>query len=380
MNMLPTANVAPTPKDTVFENGTAKLYHFRGEGRGEANGLPVLLVPSMINRWYVLDLRPGASLVEALVDAGLDVWCLDWGIPQDEDRYLTWDEVVARLGRMVRRVKRETGAPKVGVLGYCMGGTLTAIYSALEPENVATLVSLTAPVDFSRGGLLSELVDERWFDPEAITAGGNLPAPQMQTGFTTLRPTGQISKWVLFADKAHDPAFVEGFGALEQWVGDNIPFPAAAYVTYIRELYQQNLLAKGEHYVGGERVDLSRIDCPLLTVTATRDTICPPEAGDALNERVGSDEVETLSVSGGHVGAVVGSKGPKVLYPAIADWFADKLGYKVDPELVGRARMALNEDDYNKMRSVLAETGSAPAVGTKAEIRQKLQTYLEGVV
>lgn len=404
-------NIAPTPKDTVLRDGTAQLYRFRQNDGGQADGLPVLLVPSMINRWYVLDLRPGASLVEALVEAGIDTWCLDWGIPRDEDRYLTWDEVVDRIGRMVRRVKRETGADEVGLLGYCMGGTLTNIYSALEPENVATLVSLTAPVDFDQGGLLAHLVDEEWFDPEALTASGNIAPNQMQSGFTSLRPTGQISKYVLLADKGHDPEFVDAFNALEEWVGDNIPFPAAAYVTYIRELYQQNQLANGEHYVKGQKVELSNIDCPLLTITASRDNICPPNAATALNERVSSEVNEVVSIPGGHVGAVVGSKGPKILYPQVVEWFSDKLGYTdsaaadtgnapsgngdavvqlqqtnaVQPadngttgvELIGQVRLALDEDDYNAMRSALAATGHASAQGTKSEIRQRLESYLQ---
>jgi polyhydroxyalkanoate synthase len=321
-------NIAPSPKDTIFENGTAKLYRFRTpEGVERREGLPILLVPSMINRWYVLDLRPEASLVKALTEAGFDTWCLDWGIPNDEDRYLTWDDVIGRLGRMVRRVKRETRAPKIGVLGYCMGGTLSAIYTALEPDNVATLVSLTAPIDFSEGGLLARLVDERWFDPQALTEPGNLTPNQMQDGFVSLRPTGQISKWVLLADRFHQPGFSDGFFALEEWVGDNIPFPAEAYRTYIGELYQQNLLAKGEHYVGGQRVDLGAIDCPLLTITATRDTICPPKAATLLNEMVSSKDNEEFSVPGGHVGAVVGSKGPRILYPAIVEWLDKTLVY-----------------------------------------------------
>ena len=130
--------ITPTPKDTVLTDGTAKLYRFRrANGAAAAKGLPLLLVPSLINRWYVLDLRSGASVASALVDAGLDVFCLDWGVPNDEDRYLSWDDVVARLSRMVRRVKRETGANQIGLLGYCIGGTLTAIHTALEPDSIA---------------------------------------------------------------------------------------------------------------------------------------------------------------------------------------------------------------------------------------------------
>ncbi|HEY8073025.1 MAG TPA: alpha/beta fold hydrolase [Labilithrix sp.] len=320
------ARVAPTPKDTVYRDGKASLYRFRREDGKRPDGgthVPVLLVPSMINRWYVIDLRRGASLASALTESSpSDVYCLDWGIPDDEDRYLTWDDVLARLDRMVRWLLRKTGAPRVSIVGYCMGATLTAIYTALRPERVATLVNLLGPVDFAEAGRLRTMVDERWFDPVAMTAAGNLGALQMQSGFLALAPTGSISKWVGFFDKAHDPKARESFGALETWASDNIPFPAAAYVTYIKELYQENRLVKGDHWVRGERVDLGRIRCPVMTIVAERDTICPPRAATALNDYVSSSVKEVLSVPGGHVGAVVGSRASRELYPKMAAWLA----------------------------------------------------------
>ena len=150
--------LAQTPRDELALEGGARLYHFRSAA---ARGMPLVLVPSMINRWYVLDLRPGASLVEALVGAGFDVWCLDWGVPEAEDRFLDWEAVNARLGRAVRRVRRETGAAKLGVLGYCMGGTLTSIYVAQHADEIAALVTLAAPIDFQRGGQLRCMVEPR---------------------------------------------------------------------------------------------------------------------------------------------------------------------------------------------------------------------------
>src|SRR4051794_12140751 len=122
----------PTPKDTLLRDGTASLYRFRrpehGAGAAPSASVPLLLVPSMINRWYVLDLRRGASLCEHLTRSGIDTFCLDWGIPEDEDRYLTWADVIDRLARMARAVRRITGAPRIGVLGYCMGATLSSVY------------------------------------------------------------------------------------------------------------------------------------------------------------------------------------------------------------------------------------------------------------
>jgi polyhydroxyalkanoate synthase len=312
--------IAPTPRDTVYRDGKGSLYRFRG-GATERTHVPVLLVPSMINRWYVLDLREGASLAAALsAGAPWDTYCFDWGVPGDEDRYVTWDDVVARLHRVVRRVLRMSGASKVAVVGYCMGATLSGIEAALHPEVVAALVNLAGPFDFAAAGRLRTMVDPRWFDADAMTSAGNLSASQMQAGFLALAPLGALSKWIGLADKLHDERARQAFAALETWAGDNVPFPAAAYVTYIKELYQENRLAAGEHRVAGERVSLSRIRCPVLTVVAEKDAICPPAAALALNDLAQGEPRDVLSVPGGHVGAVVGSRAARELYPAMAAW------------------------------------------------------------
>jgi polyhydroxyalkanoate synthase len=314
--------LALTPRDALLTDGTATLYRFRAAGvTPKAGQPPVLLIPSMINRWYVLDLRPGASVAEALVNAGLDVYLLDWGIPEDEDRYLSWDLVLGRLRRMVRFVRRHSGHEQIGILGYCMGATLTGIFTALEPAMIKSFVNLAGPFDFSHGGLLRTMVHPDWFDPQAITAPGNLSPKQMQDGFTALRPSAQLAKWINLADRGSDPEVRASFDALETWAGDNIPFPAAAYVTYIRDLYQGNQLVKKEHYALGRHVDLSAITCPVLTVATDRDSICPLPAARALNDHVGSADKELFVVPGGHVGAVVGSKAKKVLYPKLVEWF-----------------------------------------------------------
>jgi len=323
--------VEPTPKDAVFRDGTATLYRFRSEPT-EARRPGVLLVPSMINRWYILDLREEASVAKAFVDAGFDTFLLDWGIPRDEDRYLTWDDVIRRLHRFVRRTKRLRGTDELGMLGYCMGATLCGIYLATHPSAVDAFANLAGPFDFSRSGLLGDMVNPEWFDGDAISDAGNVAPPQMQSGFIAMRPTSQISKWVSLADRAGDDAFRRSFSALDEWANDNIAFPAEAYRTYIRELYQENRLVEGEHWVGGKRADLGNITCPVLTVTASNDHICPADAATALNEHVGSEDTEVIVIQGGHVGAVVGSRAAREAYPQITQWFATRLKTENDNE------------------------------------------------
>jgi polyhydroxyalkanoate synthase len=317
--------LAPTPKDVILRDGTASLLRFRGATSPVEGRAPLVVIPSLINKWYVLDLRPGASLVGALVAAGFDVWCLDWGVPEAEDRHRSWTDLLDRLARMVRRVKRETAADRVGLLGYCMGGTLSAIHAALHPGELAALIDLAGPIDFAAGGALRTMVDPRWFDADAIADAGNVPATQMQAGFVALRPTLDLTKLMALPDLAVDPAGREAFVALEAWAGDNIPFPGDAYRTYIAELYQGNALVAGTHRVRGRAVDLAAITCPTLAIVADRDTICPPAAAVALTERVGTTDTAVIRVAGGHVGAVVGSRAMREMVPALVDWLRPRL-------------------------------------------------------
>jgi polyhydroxyalkanoate synthase len=205
-----------------------------------------------------------------------------------------------------------------------MGGTLAAIHAALDPGAVAALVDLLGPVDFAHGGALRRMVDRRWFDADAITAAGNVSPTQMQAGFVALRPTLDLGKLVGLVDLAlSDRAARESFAALETWASDNIPFPAAAYRTYLSELYQDNALAAGRHVALGRAVHLAAIRAPILTIVAERDTICPPAAALALNDLVSSSRRDVLSVPGGHVGAVVGSRAPAAVHAPLAAWLAD---------------------------------------------------------
>ncbi len=317
--------VEPTPKDVVFRNGTASLYRFRTADGPNVDGPVVLLVPSMINRWYVLDLREGASVAAAFVDAGFDTFLLDWGIPQDEDRHSTWDDAITKLHRFVKRTKRIADTDRIGILGYCMGATLCGVYLATHPDEAAAFANLAGPFDFSEAGLLGDLVNPEWFDVDAIVAAGNVKPAQMQSGFSAMRPTGDIAKLVTYMDRMMDPKFRKSFAALDEWAGDNIAFPAEAYRTYITELYQQNLLVKGEHWACGKRADLKNITCPVLTIAATKDHICPERAAMGLNAYVGSAQKDAIAVAGGHVGAVVGSKAARDLYPKVTEWFTRQL-------------------------------------------------------
>lgn len=320
------ARVAPTGKDTIYEEGHGSLYRFHASGverdpRASSDHVPVLIVPSLVNRWYVMDLREGQSLVEELTrDTPWTTYLWDWGVAEDEDRWVSWDDLLATLDRAVRQVLRDSGAEKVVLAGYCMGATLAAIHAALSPSKVHAFVNLLGPIDYAYGGRLGAMVDARWFDPFAVTAPGNVSGAQVQAGFLAISPTSTMRKWFALASQMWDPKAVEAFIALETWANDNVPFPAGAYATYVKELYQENRLVAGAHWARGRRVDLSRITCPLLTIVAQRDEICPARAAFGLADVASSTVKDVVSVPGGHVGAMVGRAAKTELYPKVKDW------------------------------------------------------------
>src|SRR6266571_2144256 len=149
------APVGVTPKELVWRKNKASLYHYQRETPATKR-IPVFLILPLINRAYILDLRPGSSFVEHLLGQGFDVFLLDWGIPGDEDRALDVTMLLTRyLPRATRKASEAAGDVPLTILGYCIGGTLAACYTALYPHSpveVRNLVLFTTPIDFSDAG------------------------------------------------------------------------------------------------------------------------------------------------------------------------------------------------------------------------------------
>jgi polyhydroxyalkanoate synthase len=321
-------DVGQTPHDVVWQENKWRLLHFRStrpEGTdADRWRTPILLVPSLINRWYILDLRPGKSFIEYLVDAGHDVYCIDWGTPTAEDRYVTFDDVCqGYLGRAVRKVAAAGPDGVAHVLGYCLGGTLAAIHTAANPTHVASLVAMAAPIDFAHAGTLGNWTRSPGFDVGALVDGfGNVPWPLMQASFQMLKPTLNLVKLVSLVDRAWDDEFLDGFLATERWGNDNVSFPGECYRRYIDELYRENRLAHGTMRLAGRPARLDAIDCPTLAVTFEHDHIVPLASAAALLTAVSSPDKAQLHLNGGHVGAVVSRKAAQGLWPQLSQWWA----------------------------------------------------------
>ena len=325
----PRPALGSTPADEVHRENKWRLLRYRARpGEARRYATPVLLVPSLINRHYVLDLMPGRSFAEFLVGAGHDVLMIDWGTPGDEDRFLTFDDVCdGYIGRAVRAAARLSPRGKTHLLGYCLGGTLAAIHASVRPEHVASLTALAAPVRFEDDGLLSRWTRTATFDVDALVgAFGNVPWQLMQSAFHLLRPTLTASKMVHLLDKAWTDESLDGFLALETWGNDAVSFPGECYRRYVRELYRDDALVKGTFTLSGRPARLSQITCPTLAVTFEHDNIVPWPSAAELIDHVGAEDKHRIHLPGGHVGAVVSQKASKTLWPQLSGWWAARDG------------------------------------------------------
>jgi polyhydroxyalkanoate synthase len=316
--------VGTTPADVIARENKWRLLRYRAPEGGRRHPLPVVLVPSLINRHYVLDLLPGRSFAEAMVREGHDVSIIDWGTPGPEDRHLTFDAICDRyIGRAVRAACRAAGTEQAHVLGYCLGGTLAVLHAAVRPERVASLTLLAAPVRFRDEGLLSRWTSVSSFDIGALNdAFGNVPWPLMQASFHLLKPTMQAAKLVGLVDRALDDEFLDGYFATETWGNDNVSFPGAAYRRYLEALYRDDALVNGTMTVSGRPARLESITCPTLAVTFEHDHIVPPASAAVVLERIGAARRERIHLPGGHVGAVVSKKAAAHLWPRLSAWWA----------------------------------------------------------
>ncbi|MGH7799497.1 MAG: alpha/beta fold hydrolase [Thermodesulfobacteriota bacterium] len=167
------------------------------------------MIFALVNRPYILDLKPGRSVVEVLLRGGIDVYLIDWGIPGDEDRKLNLDFYINRYIRnVVDKVKKISGSDKLSILGYCMGGTMSIMYTALHPEDVKNLIVMTTGIDFkaSKNGLLNPWGDKSYFNVDKfVEAYGNVPAEFLQSVFLFMKPIENlVTKYVTFYEKLDD--------------------------------------------------------------------------------------------------------------------------------------------------------------------------------
>jgi polyhydroxyalkanoate synthase len=315
-----------TPRDVVYSEDKVSLYRYRGSAPGSyRQGPAILICYALINRPSMMDLQADRSLIASLLDNDLDVFLIEWGSPDGSDRYLDLDDYVNRyLGHCTEQVLRLRNEKQVNLVGVCQGGTLALCYAALHPHRVRNLITMVTPVDFQTPrDLISKWV--RHVDVDTLVDKfGNVSGEALNAVFLSLLPFRLTSqKYVSFLDSAADPKQVENFLRMEQWIFDSPDNPGEMFRQFSNWFYKENRLIKGTLQLRGRRVDLKKVDMPVLNIYATQDHIVPPAASTCLQDLVGAKDYTTHAVPSGHIGIYVSSKS-KQLPSVIANWLQQR--------------------------------------------------------
>jgi polyhydroxyalkanoate synthase subunit PhaC len=305
----------------LWRKGTTRLLDYGGDTADPV----ILVVPSLINRFYVLDLLPERSFLRYLAGRGLRPLVVDWGAPGREERGFDLTGYVARrLESAFEAAVRVAGAP-IGIAGYCMGGLFALALALRRPDQTACLAVLATPWDFHAEcaqparffGLLADCL------PLLCDDQGALPVEVIQSLFFMLDPFSAERKFTRFAALDPDGDKTRAFVALEDWVNDGVPLAAAVARDCARSWYADNEPARGLWQIGSDPVDPKQLRSPALVVVPSRDRIVPPNSAEALAAALRGATV--LRPPLGHVGMMAAARAPATLWAAIADWLRVRL-------------------------------------------------------
>jgi polyhydroxyalkanoate synthase len=304
----PKVEVGTTPSKVVHEDGKMRLLHYLPIA-SRPHRIPLLIVYALVNKPYILDLQPDRSVVRRFLNAGFEVYLIDWGTPSEGDKFFNLDDYVNwYMDDVIELIKHRHDVESISILGYCMGGTLSAMYAALNPDKVRNLMLMAAPLDFEADrGLLRQWSRDAYFDVDLLVdASGNIPGEFLNSGFLLLDPVKNLySKYMGFVENVDDDEFVKLFFRMEKWIHDGIPVAGEAYREFIKHCYQQNLLVKSQ---------------------LEYDHLVTPESSMSFNDLVPSSDKKLMVFPTGHIGLSVSSTSHTEFWPRVISWLKSRSG------------------------------------------------------
>lgn len=322
-------DLAVTPGKVIYRNRLMELIQYRAQ-TDTVHEIPLLFSPPWINKYYIMDLAPGKSLVEWAVQRGHSCFMISYRNPDESLRDVTMSDYL-REGVLTALdvVKEVTGAPRVNIVGLCLGGTMaaaaTAWLAARGDDSIASLTLLNTLLDFQIPGQLGVFTDEDSVKrlEKQLQQSGYLPGEDMKTTFDLLRATDLIwnyvvTDWIL----GEDPAPFD----MLTWNSDSTRMPAAMHVEYLRSCYLENQLAKGTMRLADEQLSLDSIHQDAYVVTAETDHIAPWR-GVYAGARLLGGTVRFVLSNSGHIAGVINPPSPKSKH-----WQSESETLPEDPE------------------------------------------------
>lgn len=316
-----------TPFEVVAEYGKLRLRHYQSQG--ESQPTPLLLVYALVKRPFILDFQLERSVVETLTRQGFNVYLTDWIPPTRADAWRGFDAYVNQdLARTVQHIREREGVEQISLLGYCLGGLLGTIYSALYPATIKNYISLALPLDMGvRDIPASALVDA--LTPETVAlivkTYGNCPAWLVHANFTAMAPVHHaVGKYIDLYRQRVRAGYTDTFDLFERWMHSDVPLAGQLFQELSNDIFRRNLLMLDSLSVGGRAVHLLYITCPVLNIIGEYDDVVHPRSSLPFIDLLGSKDAENLLFSAGHMGLAVSSAAHKKLWPKVGRWLKER--------------------------------------------------------
>jgi polyhydroxyalkanoate synthase subunit PhaC len=324
LNGSAAGKVGASPKSVVWRRDNVVLYRYdQGVNAGTT---PILLVHSLVTKPYVFDLRPGSSLVEDFLQAGQDVFLLDWGSPEPVDAHNGIDTYTNEyIAQAVLAVEKAAQVPDVAILGYCLGAVLTVLAVAGNQQlPVSKLVLLATPIKLRDLSPFTKMIAEgRLFADDLVDETGNVPASVVKESQRVVKPTMPLTTYSSLWQSLSDDEALAAHSAIVGWTSDHVPFPGKAFRELANDFIRDGAPLDGTAPVGGRVVDLADVRCAVLSVVGTRDISVPADASGPLADLLCNADFETLELPAGHAGLFVGRQARTRCTPSIVQWLTD---------------------------------------------------------
>lgn len=333
--------IAETPAEVVFEIDKVRLLRYKPLAKVRTDIAPMVICYGLFGRQTMIDLQEDRSLVRNLLMDGIDVYVVDWGNPTRADQYLNFDDYVERyLGSCVEHVYEANDNKPVNVFGICEGGTFASMLAAFRPELFSGLALAITPIDFHGDqknfwqgeGFLNSWIGNLSKDDInlVIDTHGMLPGEMTGAIFSSLTPIASMTKYNIgLARMEGNEPMMLNFLRMEKWIADRPDHPGEAARQWLNDLYRENLLVKGEFELCGEKLDLSKISCPVINIYAEQDHIIPVSCSKALHKFIPKTHYEEIGFPGGHVGVFVSRKAQGVVAGGLVNWLEKTQGTNV---------------------------------------------------
>ncbi|MDX2028768.1 MAG: alpha/beta fold hydrolase [Alphaproteobacteria bacterium] len=301
----------------IWQDGTTKLRDYNPKA---PDAPAILVIPSLINRFDILDLDRDHSFLRALAEQGFRPFVVDWDEPGESEKNFTLEDYITQRLIPAFEIASEQSGKAVHILGYCMGGLLALALAALRPQRTRTLTLMATPWDFHKpdAAISPEflaLADE--LEP-SLQANGILSVDIIQSLFSLFQPMQVFTKFVDAA--ALDPASAEArhFVLLEDWLNDGVPLTAPTARECLRGWYGENLTARFAWTIGGQIIDPRTLNIPSYVLAPGKDRIVPPESAMPLAKLIPRASLHEPMM--GHIGLIASRNAPQQVWAPLFKW------------------------------------------------------------